>query len=243
MQTSPDRHPAAPGVQLRTQVGLAEATETQSKPPAQSEPLHDCPSVFRGWFSIEHDETRSKPVINATCRLRTHARIPPRTLRCPGVSSSPVTGWVSALSRGQATPCTVFMACSSCRLSTHLPAPAPANRIMSTPGCRVASGPGDPRSPRQAGAKCRALHRFTLESRNRSRCQGCELNVDRSASTPEKALHRTDDAPQTARRGEIATVSEAGSRFKRHSAFTEALHPCLSDNRDYVNYVAYFPGM
>jgi hypothetical protein len=29
----------------------------------------------------------------------------------------------------------------------------------------------------------------------------------------------------------------AGSRFKRHSAFTEALHPCLSDNRDYVNHI------
>ena len=65
------------------------------------------------------------------------------------------------------------------------------------------------RSPRQAGAKCRALHHFTLGSRNRSRCQGRELNVDRSANTPEKTLHRTAHALQTARRGEIATVSEA----------------------------------
>jgi hypothetical protein len=37
-------------------------------------------------------------------------------------------------------------------------------------------------------------------------------------------------------------VAGAGSRFKRHSAFTEA-HPQMSDKRDYGNYVAYFSGM
>lgn len=59
-QTSPAKHPAVPGVQERTQTGLAESMETQANHPRQSEPLHGCPSVFRGWFSNEQDKVTSR---------------------------------------------------------------------------------------------------------------------------------------------------------------------------------------